>query len=159
MPQADMFEAKYSAMKKSIFLWATAFFTLSLASCDREPYALDLTQYDISWYDADHSGSRSLDDELDFLIQASTTNPDADEQYFREWELSYAVNGHYAGVLLGNDNDKGNTITVDARILLGKLNYPGQGSIEKNDKITFRFWAADNCGTEIERNYSFVIED
>lgn len=159
MAQTDMFGLKYTAMKKSIFLCATALFILSLTSCDRDPFALDLIQYDIYWYDADQSGSRTIDDELDFLIKVSTTNPDADEQYFREWELSYSVNGHYAGLLLGNDNDNGNTLTIDASILLGKLNFPGQGSIDKNDKIAFRFWAIDNCGVEIERIYSFVIEE
>lgn len=146
-------------MKKSIFLFALALSGLFFSGCDREPYPIDLSRYDIYWYDADKSGSRTTDDELDFLIEVNTTSPDPDVQYFREWELSYSVNGKYAGWLLGNDHENGNTVTVDAKILLDKLSYPGQGDIEKNDRLEFRFWAVDNCGTEIERTYVFKIEE
>ena len=137
------------------------FATLSLLviSCDQDPPPLNLDTWDVRWYDDDQSGNNTAEDALHFNIYASTTDSDSDDQYFTEWEFSYTVNDKFGGVLLGNEREHANSLTVDLDITLDNLAVPGAGSLQKKDVVAFRFWAIDNCGTTIEQEYRYVLED
>lgn len=132
---------------------------LSLTACERDPYLLDLTRYDVFWNDLDASGDRSLDDEVLFNITVNTTAPDADAQYITQWELSYAVNGVFGGVLVGNDHENGNTINVNAAVALWELDIPGPDELQPGDDVEFHFWVIDNQGIELTESYAFPLAD
>lgn len=150
--------AKISTMKNLLFLLLPALALLT-ASCERDPDPLNLDRFDVQWFDDDQSGTRTAADALRFEIEASTSNGDADEQYFTEWEFTYSVNGIFGGTLLG-DNSSPNTITANLDITLDNLALPaGLGSLQQGDQLEFRLWARDNHGTELEKTYQFEIEE
>ncbi len=141
----------------TIFLLALAL--LSIASCDSDPYPLDLQTFDVRWFDDDNSGSQSIGDALTFGVQINSTDPSSDNQYVTEWDFTYYVNNNYGGLLRGDDNIQTNSLFFDAEVLIGNLSLPGQGGLQKGDVIEFRLWARDNLGTELEHVHRYVIED
>jgi hypothetical protein len=142
-------------MKKLLFLALP----LLITACRQDPYPLDLQRFDVAWYDLDDSGTRTLDDELDFAVELFTTDPDTDDQVIREWEFTYTVNGAFAGVLNGDSGLASNNVNMNGTVALERLEKPGPGDLEPGDRIEFRFWARDNWGTEVDRRYQVVIED
>lgn len=144
-------------MKQPIFL-LLALSLFVATSCERDPYPLELDRFDVYWTDLDNSGTQTPNDKLEFIIRANTTDPNADNQYITEWELSYYVNGNFAGVLDGDENISSNSVNIDAIVALEFLNFPGPGSFLPGDELVFSFWAVDNFGTSLQRDYSFVLE-
>ena len=145
-------------MKNILFL-LLAFVALLTTSCKKDPYALSLDTFDVRWFDDDHSGNQTLGDALQFQIQINTTDPDNDAQYITEWEFSYSINGHFAGVLQGAENVSSNGVHLDAEVFMDQLAYPGPGSLQPGDAVEFRLWAVDNHGTELEQFHRFVLEN
>lgn len=140
-------------MKQSIFLLACL---LSFAACRREPPPLDLTRFDVAWLDLDHSGTRTLDDELDVDILINVTDRDPDDQFIEQWEFSCFVNGAFVGVLLGDTNADANSVTANLEIVPRFLETPQP--LKPGDLIEFRLFAVDNFGTELSAGYSFRLE-
>lgn len=130
---------------------------LSLTACERDPFPLDLTRYEVFWNDLDASGDRSLDDEVLFNITVNTTAADPDVQYITQWELSYTVNGAFGGVLLNNHHENGNTINVNANVALWELDMPGPDDLQPGDALEFHFWVIDNQGVELTEHYAFPL--
>jgi len=145
-------------MKNILFLLFTCVLFLT-TSCDKDPYTLDLERFDVRWYDDDNSGTHTPGDALQFLVRINTTDPDHDDQFITEWEFSYRVNGHFVGVLEGDERANSNGITLDAEVFIDKLTLPGPGTLQRGDVVEFRVWAIDNHGTEIEQFHRFVLED
>jgi hypothetical protein len=135
--------------------------TLAFAftACDRDPFPLNLQTWDVRWYDDDQNGTQTTGDALVISIRVETTDPDADDQYVREWEFSYYVNDQYAGIILANDNENTNGLDLDLDVSIKNLSLPGPGDIEEGDVVEFRFWARDNCGTEVQQVHRYVVED
>lgn len=131
---------------------------LVTTGCERERFPLELEHFDVYWYDLDRDGHRTPADEVEFDITANTTDPDPDEQFIVEWELTYEVNGRFGGILQGDEGIRSNSVNISAVIGIEFLNYPGPGQFAPGDRIVFRFWAVDNRGTQMERSYSFVLE-
>lgn len=144
-------------MKKTLFLFLLTTVLLAPA-CEEDPYPLSLDRFDVRWFDDDHSGTQTPGDALQFLIQISTTDPDADDQYIAEWEFSYTVNGAFAGVLEGDSGIRSNTVNLDAEIVIGNLPLPFTGGLLPGDVIEFRLWAVDNWGTSVEQTHRYVLE-
>lgn len=144
-------------MKKtlSFFLLATA---LLAAGCERDPYLLSLDRFDVRWYDDDQTNTQTPGDALQFLLQISTTAPDADEQFVTDWEFSYTVNGAFGGVLQGDRNIRSNTVNLEAEVFIGNLPIPFSDGWQPGDVLQFRLWAIDNHGEQVERLHRFVLE-
>ncbi len=145
-------------MKNFLFLFLTGLLFLN-TSCEKDPYAIDLDRFDVRWFDDDQSGTQTPGDALEFAVQINTTDPDHDDQFITEWEFSYRVNGHFAGVLQGDENANSNGVTLDAEVFIDELTLPGPGTLQPGDVIEFRLWAIDNHGTEVEQLHRFVLED
>jgi hypothetical protein len=144
-------------MKKTIIpLLALAL--LTLASCEKDPPPLDLERFDVRWYDDDNSGSQTAGDALAFDIQVNTTDSDAEDQYITEWEFSYSVNDHFAGILQGDENTHTNSLLFDGEVFINNLDLPGPGTLAKGDVVEFRLWCRDNYGTEVEQFHRYVLE-
>lgn len=144
-------------MKKSL-LSALLLSALLFTACDRDPNPLSLDTFDVRWYDDDNSGTQTPGDALTFDIYVSTTDNNPDRQFIEEWEFSYTVNGQFAGVLIGDENTRSNTIGADIEVEIDKLVFPGPGQLQAGDVIEFRLWAIDNCGTELEQYHRYVLE-
>jgi hypothetical protein len=145
-------------MKKTILpLLALALF--SLASCEKDPPPLDLERFDVRWYDDDNSGTQTIDDALGFDLVVNTTDNDASDQYITEWEFSYSVNGHFAGVLQSDESTHTNSLTFEGEVFIGNLSLPGPGTLGKGDVVEFRLWCIDNYGTQLEQLHRFVVEE
>ena len=143
---------------KTIKLLLAGLIVFSLAACDRDPFPLQFGYFDPVWVDIDNSNSHTPNDEVELYIQVNTTDPDPDDQFIREWELSYFVNDNYAGLIDGDENILTNTLNIEAIIGIYNLNFPGPGTFQPGDVISFRFWAVDNWGTQIEEYYDFILE-
>ena len=111
-------------MKTIKFLLA-GLIVFSLAACDRDPFPLQFGYFDPVWVDIDNSNSHTPNDEVELYIQVNTTDPDPDDQFIREWELSYFVNDNYAGLIDGDENILTNTLNIEAIIGIYNLNFPG----------------------------------
>jgi len=144
-------------MKNILFLLLAS--VLLLTSCEKDPYVLSLDTFDVRWFDDDHSGTQTPGDALQFQVHINTTDPDADNQFITEWEFSYTVNDHFAGILDGDENISSNSLHFDAEVFIDQLNFPGPGSFQPGDVVEFRVWAIDNHGTELEQFHRFVLED
>ena len=155
---ARTFAAKIKTMKKTIFLLLLTTVLIN-AGCDRDPYPLELERYDVFWLDRDNSGSRSLPDQVNFRVQINTTDPDPDDQFITEWELSYSVDGKFGGVLTGDEGIHSNGLSINADVHIDELSYPGGGPLQAGDGLEFRVWARDRFGTQVEKFYSFFIEE
>lgn len=145
-------------MKNFFFLILAGLLFLT-TSCEKDPYSLDLDRFDVRWFDDDHTGTQTAGDALEFAVQINTTDPDHDDQYITEWEFSYRVNGHFAGVLQGDENANSNGVTLDAEVFIDELTLPGPGTLQPGDVIEFRVWAIDNHGLELEQFHRYVLED
>ena len=145
-------------MKNFLFLLLLCPLFLT-TSCEKDPYALDLERFDVRWFDDDNSGTQTPGDALQFLVQINTTDPNHDNQYITEWEFSYTVNGHFVGILQGDEHTNSNGITLDAEVFIDQLHLPGPGTLQSGDVVEFRVWAIDNHGTELEQFHRFVLED
>lgn len=148
---------KIKCMKTTTFLFLLTAALLA-TSCERDPYPLSLDRFDVRWFDDDQSGTQTPGDALQFLVQISTTDPDADDQYITEWEFSYAVNGAFGGILQGDENNRSNTVNLDAEVFIDNLWVPGPGQLQPGDVIEFRLWAIDNWGTQLEQTHRYVLE-
>ncbi|MBK8556633.1 MAG: hypothetical protein IPL65_13080 [Lewinellaceae bacterium] len=144
-------------MKQSIFFLFAAGLLLA-TGCQRDPYPLELERFDVYWTDVDQSGTRTPNDELEFVVRANSTDPDPDQQFITEWELSYEVNGNFGGIIQGDQGISSNSLNVDAIVGIAFLNFPGPGSFLPGDRLRFTFWAIDNHGTSLQRDYTFVLE-
>lgn len=144
-------------MKNVLLLFAAAA-TILGSGCATDNYPLDVEQYDVRWTDHDGSGSRTPADALEFVIRVNTTDPEPDNQYITQWALSYQVNGAFGGTLQSDDGIRSNSLNVDAIVGIGLLPFPGGGEYLPGDRIEFRFYAIDNWGEEVERNYTFTLE-
>jgi hypothetical protein len=144
-------------MNKNILslLLASAFF---MTACERDPDPLSLDRFDVRWFDDDASGTQTPGDALQFLIQVSTTDPDADDQFITEWEFTYTVNDAFGGILQGDEGIRSNTVGLDAEVAIKNLQFPGPGQFQPDDVVEFRFWAIDNQGTSVEQFHRFVLE-
>ena len=145
-------------MKNFRFLLLASVLLLT-TSCEKDPYALSLDNFDVRWFDDDHSGTQTPGDALQFQVEINTTDPDQEDQYITEWEFSYTVNGHFAGVLDGAENSRTNRLHFDAEVFMDQLILPGPGSLLPGDVIEFRLWARDNYSIEVEQFHRFVLED
>jgi hypothetical protein len=144
---------------KNIFLLPVLFLsTLFFTGCDKDPAPLSLDTFDVRWYDDDNTGTQTPGDVLTFDITISATDDDPDDQYVREWEFSYTVNGQFAGVLIGDENANTNSVGADIDVEIGNLLLPGPGHLQPGDVIEFRLWAIDNHGTELEQFHRYVLE-
>lgn len=145
---------------KNAFLFPAIFLSaLLITGCDKDPDPLILDTFDVRWYDDDQSGTQTPGDALTFYIYVTTDDDNnSRNQRIEEWEFSYTVNGQFAGVLLGDENAKSNTISADLEVIIDHLVLPGPGQLEQGDVIEFRLWAADNCGTELEHFHRYVLE-
>ncbi|MEZ4918143.1 MAG: hypothetical protein R2792_03465 [Saprospiraceae bacterium] len=139
-------------------LLSFAAFILFMSSCEQDPYPLEVEYFDKYWIDLDGSNSHTPFDEIEFDIRINTTDPDPEDQFITEWELSYFVNDTYGGLLDGAENIGTNTLNVNAVIGIEFLNFPGPGTFQPGDRIEFRFWAIDNHGTQVERYYDYFLE-
>lgn len=157
MVTAPMFVIKLSIMKKTLFLSLLAILFLT-PGCDVDPYDLSLDRFDVRWFDDDQSGTQTPGDALQFIIQISTTAPDADDQYITDWEFSYTVNGAFGGVLDGDSGIRSNSVNLDAEVAIGNLPLPFAGSLLPGDVIEFRLWAVDDQGISIEQTHRYVLE-
>jgi len=133
-----------------------AFFTTT--GCDDDPYPLEIERFEVNWFDIDHSGNRTPNDELDFTVQVNTTDPDAGDQYITEWEFSYRVNGQFVGVLQSDTGTHTNGLSFNGTAAIKNLPLPFSGGLLPGDQIEFRFWAADNHGTSVEQFYLYELE-
>ncbi len=131
---------------------------LLATGCDPEPYYLNLDRFDVRWYDDDASGTQTPGDALQFIIQVNTTDPDGDDQFITDWEFSYTVNGAFGDVLEGGSGLRGNSVNLDAEVVIKNLWLPFPGSLLPGDVIEFRLWATDNWGTQVEQFHRFVLE-
>ncbi len=145
-------------MKNILFLLLTSVLLLTTA-CEKDPYALSLEKFDVRWFDDDNTGTQTPGDALQFSINVQTTDPDEDDQHITEWEFSYSVNDHFAGVLDGDENIRSNSLNFDAEVFIDQLLLPGPGSLHPGDVIEFRMWARDNHGIELEQFHRFVLEN
>ncbi len=145
-------------MKTKLFLSLLAASTLLQTGCDDDPYLLEVERFDTFWYDADKSGTRTPNDEIDFDVRINTTDPDAESQYINQWEFSYSVNGTFVGVLQSDNGIRTNGLTFNGTAVIQNLPLPFSGGLVPGDRFEFRFWAADNHGTEVERYYTFQLE-
>lgn len=145
-------------MKTKLFLLLLAASALFQTGCDDDPYPLEVERFDTYWYDGDKSGTRTPNDEIDFDVQINTTAPDPDDQYIREWEFSYSVNGKFVGVLQSDSGIHTNGLTFNGTAAINNLPLPFSGGLAPGDRFEFRFWAVDNRGTEVERYYVFELE-
>lgn len=143
---------------KKILLSALLLSALLFTACDRDPNPLSLDTFDVRWYDDDNSGTQTPGDALTFDIYVSTTDNNPDDQFIEEWEFSYTVNGQFAGILIGDENARSNTIGADIEVEIDNLVFPGPGQLQAGDVIEFRLWAVDNCGTELEQYHRYVLE-
>ncbi len=143
-------------MKNTFFLLVLCLQCVT-TGCEKDPYALDLDRFDVRWFDDDHSGTQTPGDALQFLVQINTTDPD--DQFITEWEFSYTVNGHFVGILQGDERTNSNGVTLDAEVLIDELALPGSGTLQPGDVVEFRVWATDNHGIEVEQFHRFVLED
>lgn len=147
-------------MKNKTTAALLAVFALAFTACDRDPYLLDLQTFDVRWYDDDQSGTQTVGDALTFFVRINSTASDSDEQFIRDWEFTYSVNGKYGGLLRGDDRVRTNSLTFDAEIAIANLKLPnGQAPLGKGDVVEFVVWARDNHGTEVERAHRYVIEE
>jgi hypothetical protein len=154
------FAQKNFDMKNTSLAAIAALFAFAFSACDRDPYLLDLQTFDVRWYDVDKSGTQTANDELTFFVRINSTAPDSDEQFVREWEFTYSVNGKYGGLLRGDDRVRTNSLTFDAEIAIANLKLPnGQAPLGKGDVVEFVVWARDNHGTELERAHRYIIEE
>lgn len=144
-------------MKNILFAALLAVVFLS-TGCEKDPYPLELRHFDIFWFDADQSGTHTPIDEIDFDVQAVTTDPNPEDQYITDWEFSYTANGQFVGVLQSDIGLHTNELNFTATVAIDNLPLPWAGGLLPGDKIEFRFWATDNHGTEIERFYLFELE-
>ncbi len=140
-------------MKQSLILLACL---LSLASCQRDPYPLELGRFEVNWYDLDLSNTQSLADEFRFNILVNITDPEADEQFITQWEFAYFVNGAFAGVLLSDYDANANSITANLDITPKYLK--GPEPLQPGDVLEFRLWAIDNHGTELEEFHTVTLQ-
>jgi len=131
---------------------------LLATGCDPEPYYLNLDRFDVRWYDDDASGTQTPGDALQFIIQVNTTDPDGDDQFITDWEFSYTVNGAFGDVLEGGSGLRGNSVNLDAEVVIKNLWLPFPGSLLPGDVIEFRLWATDNWGTQVEQFHRYVLE-
>lgn len=144
-------------MKQSIFL--LAFLIVLLAtSCERDPYPLEVERFDTFWYDGDNSHTRTPNDEVDFDVRVSTTDPDAEDQYITQWEFSYSVNGKFVGILQSDTGLRTNGLDFSGTVAIKNLPLPFAGGLLPGDEIEFRMWVTDNHGTAADRYYLFVLE-
>lgn len=143
---------------KKIFLLGLLAAVFLTAGCDDDPDPLSLDSFDVRWYDDDQSGTQTVGDALQFIVQISTTDPDPDDQYITEWEFSYTVNGAFGGILQGDERLNSNTVNLDAEIFIGNLTLPGPGQLQPGDVVEFRLWAIDNYGTQLEQFHRYVLE-
>jgi hypothetical protein len=146
-------------MTQTFLPFLAAGLLLFSAGCDRDPYPLELPLYDVHWTDADDSGSRTAADELHFLTRIGTTDPDPENQFITAWEFSFTLNGTDGGVLQGDNGLRTNAVNLDALVSLENLDLPGADSLEAGDRLVFYLWAIDNCETQLEKTYSFEIEE
>ncbi len=144
-------------MKNTIFP-LLAFTLLFLSSCEKDPTPLDLARFDVRWHDDDGTLNQSIGDALEFNITVNITDNDPDDQYIREWEFSYTVNGQFAGILQGDENMRSNTLNFEGEVFIDNLALPGPGTLKKGDAIEFRLWCIDNYGTEVQQYHRFVLE-
>lgn len=140
-------------MKKTICLLFLAA-SLFAGGCGADPYPLELQQFDVFWTDADHSGTRTPGDILEVGFRVNTTNPNTREQFITDSELSFSVNGHFAGTLIKNQNEITNGLRFQTVIALDNLGFV----FKPGDEVAFTFWVRDNWGTEVLRDYRFVFE-
>ena len=145
-------------MKNAFLLPALLLYALFITGCDKEPNPLKLDTFDVRWYDDDESGTQTPGDARTFYIYVTTTDNNPNDQYIDEWDFSYTVNGQFAGVLLGDEHAKSNTISADLEVEIDKLVLPGPGQLKPGDVIEFRLWAIDNCGTELEHFHRYILE-
>lgn len=145
-------------MKNFLFLFL-AVISFVATGCEKDPHALDLDRFDVRWFDDDNSGTQTSGDVLQFQVQINTTDPDHDDQFITEWEFSYTVNGHFAGVLQGDENANSNGVTLNAEVAMDRLTLPGPGTLQPGDTVEFRVWAIDNHGIDVEQFHRFVLED
>lgn len=144
-------------MKKSILpLLAAA--SLLFTACERDPFPLELTQFDTYWDDRDLSGTRTADDGLSFDFQITTTAPDNADQIIVQWELSCSLNGGASRVFFGDDNALSNGVNAQFDLLLRNLDLPGIDDLQAGDVLEFELWAVDDRGTELRQFYTFQLE-
>ena len=142
-------------MKHLLFFGAMA---LLLSSCEPDPFPLELTRFDVTWFDVDESGNQTLDDRIHFDVLVSITDPESDEQFITQWEFAYFVNGSFGGVLLGDDRTNANSVTAQLDVTPRYLQGPGQTVIKPGDIIEFRLWAIDNHGTQLEQFHTIALQ-
>ena len=126
--------------------------------CDRDPYPLSFEYFDVNWRDLNRDGKRNFGDEFYIDVRVNTNDPDPDDQYITQYELTYAVNGRDAGVLDSREDIRSNSLGLEFDVAVKYLTAPGLKELKRGDEIEFRFWAADNCDTWVEDYYSFEIE-
>lgn len=143
---------------KKIFLSTLLLTALFLSSCHQDPSPLRLDRFDVRWYDDDNSGTQTPGDALTFDIYVATTDNNNNNQILEEWEFSYTVNGQFAGVLLGDERVRSNSISADIEVIINNLVLPGPGQLQAGDVIEFRLWAIDNHGTDLEQFHRYVLE-
>lgn len=143
---------------KKIFLPFLLLVAMFFVGCDKDPNPLSLDTFDVRWYDDDNSGTQTAGDALTFDITVSTTANNSNHQIIEEWEFSYTVNGQFAGVLLGDENARSNSIGADIEVVIDNLVLPGPGHLQSGDVIEFRLWAIDNHNTELEQFHRYVLE-
>jgi len=153
--KAGTFVGKTIHMKQFLFLSA---FALLLTSCQRDPFPLELSRFAVTWSDLDQSGTQSLDDKLNFDIQVSITAPDSDDQFITQWEFAYFVNGVFGGVLLGDNHANANSISAELEIIPRFLGSPTSEPIQAGDVVSFRLWAIDNYGTQLEQFHTISLQ-
>ncbi len=141
---------------KSIFLLLAL--ALLNTGCKDDPYPLELERFDAFWFDIDNSGTRTPNDEIDFDVKVSTTDPQTDDQFITEWEFSYRVNGTFVGVLQSDAGLRSNGIGFTGTASIKNLPLPFSGGLQPGDQFEFRFYAVDNHGTFVERFYTFTLE-
>jgi hypothetical protein len=157
-PTIPLVLQKIKQIMKNKILPLLALSLLTLASCEKDPPPLELERFDVRWYDDDNTFNQSIGDALTFDITVNTTDNDPDDQFIREWEFSYTVNGQFAGILQGDENMRSNTLHFDGEIFIKNLTLPGPGTFKKGDAIEFRLWCIDNFGTQVQQYHRFVLE-
>lgn len=145
-------------MKRYSF-FLLALFVIAFSSCDRDPYPLTLSRFDPIWRDLDQTGTISVNDVLEFYIQAHTNDPDAGDQFITDWEFSYTVNGVFAGILDADNNLRSNEVNLTAIVDFAPLEAPGNRLVLPGDRVEFFFWAADNFGTQIEQSHRVILQN
>jgi len=143
---------------KQHFLYYTLFALGSFAACTVESPPLDLDTYDITWTDADSSGTNTTADHLRFNITLSTSEPHLDDQFITEWEFSYTVNNLFGSILKVEKGLNVGSISLDKMVVVEALAKPGGGPFVPGDIIRFRFWGIDNHATQLERVHTFVVK-